>query len=477
MRFKIPGLSRLHTRRARARRLEPSTPAASVDATSSASTSGGPIVPTMPPFTHFSNMQDFYRFEFLSDGYPGRAEPDGTTYPHPIYGTYALIDYLKQYEAKPRAELRDAISRVAWAAVSRMDELHGTLVFWYPANPKQGARLYADHYSGLTQSYYAVQLARAGKLLGDKKLLAAAERTFRSLLLPAEQGGVLHQSPYGPAIAEVPQSPHSWILNGWLSALASVHEYASITNLSDAESLLADSAAAMAQVLHLYDDPIHRTSRYGLTGFTYLRVRFDRAPEELTDVALQVPDEPTVPVRPGRGTRWQSFVFESDMLEGSSPSTSVRMNIVLSLASGERPNVLAFDLRTLEPTTVTVEAMVGRYSPTKSAPVESTWETVASLSAPRGSSSHSVQIPRHVVESACYPTNFVKKIHGANVNVYHTIHIQRLRQLSDATGVTSLRDWADTWERYIQEWANMPLYDGLAFRDPRSGNIRSVHDQ
>lgn len=91
----------------------------------------------MPPFSkELQAQQDYYRFEFLDDGYPGR--DDG--WAHPIYGVWVLNDYLDQHEAKPTDELEEAIRTVAHAAVERMDDHRGALVFWYDAAPERGAR-------------------------------------------------------------------------------------------------------------------------------------------------------------------------------------------------------------------------------------------------------------------------------------------------------------------------------------------------
>ncbi|MBZ2196458.1 D-glucuronyl C5-epimerase family protein [Occultella gossypii] len=431
----------------------------------------------MPPFVHFAKMQDFYRFEFLPDGYPGRAEPDGSVFPHPIYGTYALIDYLKQYAREPRPELLHAISRVAHAAISRMSEFNNSLVFWYEANPSIGARLYADHYSGLTQAYYAVQLARAGRVLEDAAVRAAAESVFRSLLVPAEDGGVLHSTPAGPVIAEVPQTPNSWILNGWLSALASVQEFSDITGLAEAGDLLHDSTRTMARVLHLYDEPVKRTSRYGLTGFVYLRLRFENRPQSLQDVTLYIAGERDIVLPVGSGTRWQPYVFAADMVGTTPKATTVRFNAVLSLASAPEPNRVGFTAMTDQPATVILEVMLGTYEPTASSPVNAQWKEAGRTTIPSGTSHCILDIPQAVVDSTVYPTNFAKRIDGQNVNVYHSIHIQRLRQLHGRTGVDDLRTWADKWHGYITDWATMPTYAGLAFRDPISGKVRSVTDQ
>jgi hypothetical protein len=189
-------------------------------------------MPSLSP--RLAGMQDFYRFSFLPDGYPGRRDDDGTVFAHPLYGAYVLEDYLDQYAADPAPALRTAIGAVARATIARMSPHEGALVFWYAAEPTRGARLYARHYSGLTQSYYAVQLQRAGKALADPALVKAAARVFDSLLVPAERDGVHFADARGVTIAEVPQRPNSWILNGWLSALASIVEYGRLSGSAKA---------------------------------------------------------------------------------------------------------------------------------------------------------------------------------------------------------------------------------------------------
>ncbi len=84
-----------------------------------------PPQPSMPPLTErFAAMQHFYRFHFLPDGYPWRADPEGTVFAHPIYGTYILTDYLRQYEASPTPALADAIRTVARAGSVSFSVVH-----------------------------------------------------------------------------------------------------------------------------------------------------------------------------------------------------------------------------------------------------------------------------------------------------------------------------------------------------------------
>jgi hypothetical protein len=428
----------------------------------------------MPPFTDgLQAMQDFYRFKFLPDGYPGR--DDG--WAHPIYGAYVLEDYLRQHDIAPSEKLEKALSTVAYAAVNRMEEHRGALVFWYEAAPERGARLYRKHYSGLTQGYYAEILYRVGERLGDPKLIEASGRVFDSLTIPVEDGGVLHDTIYGPVIAEVPQDPNSWILNGWQSALMSVHRYAELSKSDKARELFAKSAKAMAGMMHLYDVEALANSRYGLTGFTYLRINPAGSGVALRNTAIVVPGEQAVPVDPNEGTRWQSYFFDADTTpieQGVEVvGSSARLNAVLSMASAPEPNRLEFDFDAGMPMEVAIDIYLGSYDPLSSAPVNPNWVELTKITAVPGERV-SVDIPVEILDRVVYPTNFAKKIGGEQVNVYHPVHVMRLRQLANASGLEELKVWSDRWESYICRWAEMELYHGYKARDYEAAGVQVV---
>lgn len=150
---------------------------------------------SQPPFRPgwAAMAEGFYQIEFLPDGYPGQRRADGTVLPHALYPIYVIDDWLAQYHASPTVELLSALRTVVGAAVARLDDFQGVLVAWYKPSAG-GARMYDRHYSALTQAYCAVRLHRVGKLLDDPSLLEAAERTFRALLIPAKDGGVLYET-------------------------------------------------------------------------------------------------------------------------------------------------------------------------------------------------------------------------------------------------------------------------------------------
>jgi hypothetical protein len=401
----------------------------------------------------------------MEDGFPGRQDPTGIRL-QPIYGVYVLNDYLKQYIRRPSPQLIDAISLVADACVRRMSEHQGTLVFWYEPDPNF-ARLYARHYSGLTQAYYAVSLHRAGQVLDTLRFQVAAAQVFDSLLVPTSLGGVHQTDARGVTVAEVPQQPHSWILNGWQSVLISVLEYARLANSAAARELFDASAETMASMLPLFDVPKWRNTRYGLSGFLYCRLRFSRPVAAVRHIAVEVPGEGVIPVERARTSRWRCYTFERDIdAVGTPAGRMVRMNLVLSRSSHPLPNLLRMRLQVSQPTTMTLEVQVGDYSPTSSAPVKQKWKRIASHDLASGEHLVTTELPwGDELELIGYPTNFLKKIDGRQTNVYHPVHIQRLRQLYAATGMPSLAHWAEVWSSYVCDWSTIRMYRGLAVRD------------
>ena len=437
--------------------------------------SGMTTDPQLPAFTPgLERLRSFYRIAFLPDGYPGRRENDGSITPHPIYGAYVLLDYAKQYEANPSTELREGMSRIAHAAVARMDAIRGGLAFYYDEAAQPIARQRRRHYSGLTQGYYAVALYRAYRATGDTSLRDAADGVFRSLLVPASQGGVLYRWPGGVAIAEVPTRPRDLILNGWLSILHSVGQYADLSGDATAQSLLRRSARTVAALLPLYDVPELANSRYGLTGPVYLRLRFG-APVDgvvLSRVHMSIRHEGSVSIATATApSRWENYLVDADQEVAVGRGTlqprrsSVRFNVVLSLLSHPEPNRLAVTVSTPRTMPVSVSAYVGSYDPRTAAPVDRQWVEADATTIPQGRHALELELPWSVVGLVPYPTNFVKQIEGHGTNVYHFIHIKRLRELHRTTGLPELAEWADRWEAYALRWNRMPRYRGLHVRN------------
>lgn len=425
----------------------------------------------MPPLTgDLSRNADYYKMKWLPDGYPGRDQGD-QVWAHPLYGAYALKDYLEQLRTRPSEELRQAVRTVAHAAVNRMDTHEDALVFWYEET-NDVSRAVERHYSGLTQGYYAIHLARAGHLLDDQSLIEQAEAVFDSLSVPVDKQGVMSPGPAGPSIAEISQKPNSYILNGWQSTLMAVVEYATLTGSKNAHDLAHASASEMARLLPLYDAPSLRNSRYGLSGFVYARLvfrGFEPSMVSVSNLSVATPGEASLPIDRVGGRRWENHVLAKDVEDSVDDhalfpvGNLMRLNLVLSRISYPQVNRLVGEV-TSRGGIVDVQIHRGRYDPLTTSQVDNEWVTVARVDCPPGTVRLNAPIPWDVADLVAYPTNFAKKIDDRQTNVYHMTHINRLRQLAVATGVNEHAEWADTWLRYVGEWKNMPEYEGLSLR-------------
>src|SRR5690625_5674076 len=69
---------------------------------------------------------EYYRIEFLPNGYPGR-RTDDELFAHPIYGPYVIADYTAQYRRTQEPRFLEAACRVADAAIDQMTEVGGGL--------------------------------------------------------------------------------------------------------------------------------------------------------------------------------------------------------------------------------------------------------------------------------------------------------------------------------------------------------------
>lgn len=407
----------------------------------------------MPPFSEkfARDARTLYRLAWTDDGYPGRREADGSIYAHPLYGVYVIQDYLGQNASRPSARLRRAIRRMADSVLRRMDEHEGALVFWYEAS-EEFSRAYRRYYSGLTQSYYAIALHQAAELLEDESLERDAARVFDSLLVPAESGGVFFEDSHGISVAEVPQEPNSYILNGWLSTLYSVDKYAKLSGSKKAARLVDESSRALLALLPLYDVPALANSRYGLTGFLDLRLASRDANVALRKMTLTVPGEGFFGVpRAKAASKWQNRIIDD-----------TRANVVPSRASFPELNELAITIEADSSGAAQLQAFVSsNYDPRWSAPTDEEWVTVKTFRVKRGRQEIRVPLPWEPLELVAYPTDFGKKVDGRHMNFYHSIHVTQLKSLADVTGNSEFERWSEKWRGYMCRWKDMEVYEGL----------------
>jgi D-glucuronyl C5-epimerase-like protein len=205
----------------------------------------------LPPLSpHRTEMFTSYGLHFGDGDYPLRRMPDGSVSEHPLYGVYAVDDYLSQHQQTGDQRFLDAAKRVAVAGVDRMDEtLDGGLAFFYE---RDGRRFY----SGLTQSRWFDVLCR----LGDPAVSPAP--VLKSLLVSVKDGGVLR----GYVIEEWPETEPTLILNGWITALKLLAAHSDHWGSWDGEYFVFGSLCTMGAYLPRYDCPEAANTYYGLGG-------------------------------------------------------------------------------------------------------------------------------------------------------------------------------------------------------------------
>jgi hypothetical protein len=411
----------------------------------------------------------FYKGVFLADGYPGRRLEGDTLVAHPIYGVYVLNDYTTQLRLSvdndEQASLRTAIRMVADSAIARMEEVGQTdaLGFYYEPDWGLGARITERHYSGLTQAYYALALERVAQVLDDPLYSDAARRVYASLLVPASDGGVMIPSATGPAFAELPSEPESYVLNGWLSVLSTMINYGETVQDPSVIETVASSADRLVELLPLYDVPALANSRYGLTGFVTVRVRASESGVAVKTVTLDINEgEPIdVPATDGEEGRWSTYRFEEDFDGGMLRGSSFRANLVLSMVAFPETNELSLELGAEAGTAeFELEAQVGRYDPAWTGPIDRGWEVISDGVVEGNRVTFELEWEK--LGPVIYPTNFAKDIDGESANVYHLIHVNRLRTLAEALSMPELSVWADQWEAAVCDWDVLDVYDGFA---------------
>lgn len=244
---------------------------------------------------------DYYRIEFLPDGYPGRRTGD-SLHPHPIYGPYVISDYVAAYKRTRDERFLAGAHKVAKAALARMSDLGGALVFIY--EPGTVSSLPASFYSGLTQGRYLGALGTLDAATEAERYTQACRAILRSFEVPADRGGIARRTPGGGLlIEEYSHTVPDYTLNGWLTATELLHQYAETSGDSAAHDMVGQSVAGIADVLPLYDIPELANSRYRLTGPARIKLTFARSEAVIEGGSVTIPGHGVYPIALGRGGR------------------------------------------------------------------------------------------------------------------------------------------------------------------------------
>jgi len=416
-------------------------------------------LPPLPPYR--AEVYDYYRLGFLEDGYPGRWTDEEGLVPHPIYGTYVVVDYLNLFERTGDRRFLDAARRVADAALARMDDQAGMLRFFY--EPEWGLGSSGERYvSGLTQAHYLDQLSRLHELSGDPRYAEACEKVLRCLATRVEEGGVLAMTPLGPVIEEAPHSPRDLVLNGWLTAIRGLRRYLQRTESDEAASLLEANLATLATILPLYDAPSTVNSRYRIRGYGYLRLVLDDAKGVRLDrPTLEIPGDDVYPLANEIDNRWHmGFVrgVESAGDRFTATEDRILLNLVMSLLSMPEPNLLRLTIETPKAQDLAIELARGPFDPLQSGLRTTDWNKIEEIELQAGVNEIEIELGFKAIDPFVYPTNFLKKIAGRHHNAYHFVHIDGLESLCDEYGTEAFCDFAARWRGYVEQWPDHPAY-------------------
>ena len=424
--------------------------------------------PKMPQLgERLQKLNSRYKIRFLPDGYPGKLLEDNTIYPHPLYGNYVLNDYLSQYKKEEKKELYDAILKVADAAISRMTEKDSALIFWY--EPYKKFRYDEPFYSGLAQSSYLVPMYKVYQLSGDEKYKQASEKILNSLMVPIEENGIFLNYNGIVSIEEKPEEPPTVILNGWLSALASIKRYYNLSSSEKALKLLTVSLKTLPGILYKYDCEPYKNTRYLLSGYQQFRMAIEEE-DELEIQSIKIKNTETYiyeleAKNKSERHNYHNYLRAEDVEKsenGYAPlANHVHFNVVMSRLSFPKKNVLYIDVYNQEENnTLELQRLKYHFSAKKGVVNNKEWLIDTTLILQQGK--HHLEIPLYWEKFPLvgYPTTF-KKLGDEFYNVYHFIHINRLKQLNQLAQNDTIDYYINKWEKYTSQWPKMEIYEGL----------------
>jgi hypothetical protein len=208
-------------------------------------------------FTQLEENVEYLRTHAIPTAATDVTGPDGVVYRwfpgkglefHPL-ANFAQLNNLAA------AKDADAARTLADALVARAIPRRGSLLWEYSFSVGRGAPPWA---SGLAQAVAAQALSRAGVLLGDGSLLAAAGRAYAAI-----PGKLDLELPSGPWI-RLYGFDREIVLNAQLQAILSLAEYGQTAGDAAAQSLAQRMTAAARALLQRFDTG--DWSRYELGG-------------------------------------------------------------------------------------------------------------------------------------------------------------------------------------------------------------------
>jgi hypothetical protein len=411
----------------------------------------GANAPPIPE--HRRSVYEYYRLTFDEAGCPMKQTDTGMVF-HPILAAYLIVDYMTWFKKSKNRIYFDYAIKIANIALKKCDYIDSAAVFYY--RPGDGLSYVPGvYYSALTQAWYIKALSALRpyslKYVGngyEKELQAL----YQSLVRPIEEGGVLIKKEYGWLVEEYPHAPPLYTLNGWLTVLRIIKD--SRTSLSDigvdVAGFMEKNLLALEKLLPLYDAGFVNNSRYQLTGFSRVKIVFDRPVEyRLKEFMIDIMENGRHlgALSPSKN-RWENYLEREE-------SRILQFNVVLSLISNPTPNRFIASLSVNANCKAELYIADGDYRPDSTAMPTDRWRHIKSLAFSAGDISIDEELPFDDRNMFAYPTNFKKVIGGKNYNAYHFIHIIDLAEIYSYSGMSIFKEYALRWLKYTEEWPNV----------------------
>jgi D-glucuronyl C5-epimerase C-terminus len=410
-----------------------------------------------PPIPeHRKSVYEYYKLTFDEAGCPMKTTESGMVF-HPILAAYLIVEYVTWFKKTKDIIYIGHAVKIANLALCKCEYRDGIAIFLY--RQSEGlSYVPGDYYSALTQAWYikALTILRplSMKYFGcgyDKEVKAI----YKSLVLPFEEGGVLIRKEWGWLVEEYPHSPPLYTLNGWLTVLRIIKDsrlFLSEIGI-DVVNFLDNNCRALETILPYYDAEFVHNSRYQLTGFSRVRIVFDRTVNlKIEAFAIDIPGEGRFQgaLQPSK-SRWRNYLEREEQ-------RLLQFNVVLSLISSPSPNQFIAQFTIDKACKAEMYIADGDYSPDFTAMPTKRWRHIKTFNLDAGDVSIEENLPFDERNMFAYPTNFKKVIGGKNFNAYHFIHIIDLAELYSYSGRLPFKQYALRWLKFVEAW---PKLDAL----------------
>ncbi len=411
-------------------------------------------ISNIPPIpAHRKSVYEYYRLTFDKYGCPMKQTESGMVF-HPILAAYLIIDLVTLFEKTGENSFLQHAQAVATHALNRAEHLNDALIFLY--SPDTGlSSVPQTFYSALTQAWYVKSFCALEKHFPEE-YQEEIGKFFRSLTVPCEESGVLMKKDYGWIVEEYPHEPAFYTLNGWLTVLRWIVQCRKMLDSIGIQygEFLERNLDAVEHLLPLYDASFCLNSRYQLTGYSRIKIVFDKpVAYKCLGFEIEIPGEGRFAgtLDFDKKSRWKNYLERSE-------DRLLQFNVLLSLISKPEPNVFRVRLKANKACKGKIHLAQGSYRPDISGMPTERWKELQTISlSPDTEIEIECPIPFDGENLFAYPTNFKKKINGLMYNGYHFVHIVDLADLYAYSRRSSLKLMARRWLQYINKWNEFPV--------------------